>query len=152
MKNLKRAERTVIALTALCLFFTAGYFLGRGTAVQVISFDKLAAVSISIPSSTVTVNDTGDSNAAASDAPSAPVSAASASAASSNPVTAEKVNINTASQAKLEELPGIGPVLAQNILNYREKIGSFKSIEQIMDVNGIGEKKFDAMKNMIMIG
>ncbi|NMA25020.1 MAG: helix-hairpin-helix domain-containing protein, partial [Clostridiales bacterium] len=63
-----------------------------------------------------------------------------------------KININIAPQSKLEELPGIGPVLARSIIDYRNKHGDFDSIEQIMDVDGIGEKKFAAMKDMITIG
>lgn len=162
MKNLKKAELIVIALTLICLIFTAGYFVGRGSAVQIISFDKLAAVSVSVPEGNDTTKDNSGSNTDASDTdvshadvfdvPQTPISDPSASAGITNPGTSEKININTASSAKLEELPGIGPVLAQNIIEYREKIGGFKSIEQIMDVDGIGEKKFDAMKNMIRIG
>ena len=62
------------------------------------------------------------------------------------------VNLNTADQEELEYLPGIGPSIAAKILAYREKHGAFKNIEQIVEVEGIGEKKFEAMKELITIG
>lgn len=61
------------------------------------------------------------------------------------------VNINTASQTELETLPGIGPSLALKIINYRKDHGKFSSIEQIMEVNGIGENKFEKLKKYISI-
>ena len=61
------------------------------------------------------------------------------------------VNINTASQTELETLPGIGPSLALKIINYRKQNGKFSSIEQIKDVSGIGESKFENLKNYITI-
>lgn len=61
------------------------------------------------------------------------------------------VNINIASLAELDTLPGIGPATAQKIIDYREQNGFFASIEDIMDVSGIGEAKFEKMKNMITI-
>jgi competence protein ComEA len=62
-----------------------------------------------------------------------------------------KVNINTASKAQLETLPGIGSVKAQNIISYREKNGPFQRIEDLVNVNGIGEKTLEGMKDFITI-
>lgn len=62
------------------------------------------------------------------------------------------VNINTASAAELEALPGIGPVTAQDIVDYRTSNGPFASIEAIMDVPGIGEGKFAQIQPLITIG
>ena len=56
------------------------------------------------------------------------------------------VNLNTASQAELEALPGIGPKTAERILEYRQKSGGFKKIEDLMNVKGIGEKSFLKLK------
>ena len=56
------------------------------------------------------------------------------------------VNINSATKEQLETLNGIGPVKAQAIIDYRKKNGSFKSLEDIKKVNGIGDKTFDALK------
>lgn len=62
-----------------------------------------------------------------------------------------KININTATQAELEEITGIGPSLAQKIIEYRESNGKFKDIEELKNVSGIGDKKFESMKSQITI-
>jgi competence protein ComEA len=64
---------------------------------------------------------------------------------------AAPVNLNTATQAQLESLPGIGPGAAQRILEYRQKNGSFKKIEDLMNVKGIGEKSFLKLKPLITV-
>lgn len=61
------------------------------------------------------------------------------------------VNINTASQEELETLPGIGPVLAQRIIAYRTEHGPFKTIEEILNVVGIGSKTFEKIKDLITV-
>ncbi len=61
------------------------------------------------------------------------------------------VNLNSASKADLETLPGIGPSFAQRIINYRQDNGGFKSIEEIQAVSGIGEKTFEKIKGQISI-
>ena len=62
-----------------------------------------------------------------------------------------KININTATQAELEEITGIGPSLAKKIIEYRESNGKFKDIEELKNVSGIGDKKFESMKSQITI-
>ncbi|WP_374687684.1 helix-hairpin-helix domain-containing protein [Promineifilum sp.] len=62
------------------------------------------------------------------------------------------ININTATQADLEMLPGVGPATAEKIIAHREANGPFATIEAIMDVPGIGEAKFAAMKDLITVG
>jgi len=62
------------------------------------------------------------------------------------------VDLNTAEQADLETLPGIGPELASRIIAYRQTIGAFVSKEQIMDVEGIGEKRYADMEQLITVG
>jgi len=61
------------------------------------------------------------------------------------------VNINTAGQAELETLPGIGPALAGRIIEYRDSNGAFLSLEDIKNVSGIGEKKFEQLKDKITV-
>ena len=63
----------------------------------------------------------------------------------------DKVNINTAKQTELETLPGIGPSTAQKIIDYRTKNGKFESIEDIQNVKGIGEGKFEEIKDSICV-
>ncbi|MDQ0218235.1 hypothetical protein ELQ35_00605 [Peribacillus cavernae] len=63
----------------------------------------------------------------------------------------EKVNLNTAVQADLETLPGIGPSKATAILEYREKSGPFKTIEDMKNITGIGDKTFEKLKDSISV-
>lgn len=65
---------------------------------------------------------------------------------------ADLININTASLQELTTLPGIGPTLAQRIIDYREEYGDFYYIEDIMDVSGIGPATFDNIKDLIVTG
>lgn len=62
------------------------------------------------------------------------------------------VNLNTATPAQLETLPGIGPAAAKRIVEYRQKSGAFKKIEELMNVKGIGEKSFLKLKPLITVG
>ena len=62
-----------------------------------------------------------------------------------------KINLNSADQAELEELPGIGEVLAQRIIDYRTQRGSFRTIEDIKEVSGIGDKRFEAIRELITV-
>jgi competence protein ComEA len=61
------------------------------------------------------------------------------------------VNLNTATIAQLETLPGIGRSTAERILEYREKSGGFKKIEDLMNVRGIGEKSFLKLKPLVTV-
>ena len=63
----------------------------------------------------------------------------------------EKININTATQTELETLPGVGPSLALKILNYRKENGKFKTIEEIQNVSGVGENKYEEIKEKITV-
>ncbi len=62
-----------------------------------------------------------------------------------------KININTATQTQLESLPGIGPSIATKIINYRKENGKFNKIEDIKEVSGIGNSKFEKIKAYITI-
>ncbi len=62
------------------------------------------------------------------------------------------VNINTASQSQLEELPEIGPVTAQKIIAYRDQMGPFLKIEDIQNVEGIGSETFKKIEALITVG
>jgi competence protein ComEA len=74
-----------------------------------------------------------------------------AKAKAAAPITTP-VNINTATAAQLEALPGVGARTAQLIVEQRQKNGGFKKIEELMNIKGIGEKSFLKLKPMITVG
>jgi competence protein ComEA len=84
--------------------------------------------------------------AAAQEAPRSSAKAATPQASSGVPI-----NLNTATVAQLETLPGIGKSTAERILEYRQKNGGFKKVEDLMNVRGIGEKSFLKMKPLITV-
>lgn len=63
----------------------------------------------------------------------------------------EKLDINTADAEQLQTLPGIGAVLAERIIEYRTVSGGFQSPEQLMEVSGIGEQKYEALRDLITV-
>ena len=71
--------------------------------------------------------------------------------ATAAPTASAPLNLNTATAVQLETLPGIGPTVAARIVEYRQKNGSFKKIEELMNVKGIGEKLFLKIKAVITI-
>ena len=62
-----------------------------------------------------------------------------------------KVNINTATVEVLQTLPGIGPTIAQRIVEYRQTHGPFQKVEDLLNVKGIGEKKLEKIKPLIEV-
>lgn len=63
----------------------------------------------------------------------------------------KKVNINTATQSELENLPGVGEAIASRIIEYRQQNGKFSKIEDLQNVKGIGDAKFNNMKEYVMV-
>jgi comEA protein len=84
--------------------------------------------------------------------PAEPTTATERGAAAEPAATSdERLNINTASVEELESLPGIGAVTAQRIVEFRENHGSFARPEDLMIIEGIGEKKYRALADLIRV-
>jgi competence protein ComEA len=61
------------------------------------------------------------------------------------------LNLNTATPKQLEALPGIGPALAKKIVEFREKKGGFKRVEELLAVPGISEKRWRVLKDLLVV-
>ena len=72
--------------------------------------------------------------------------------AAGKPAPTAKVNLNTASVEQLTTLPGVGPKLAARIVEYRQKSGTFRSTQELMNVQGIGEKNFAKIETFLSVG
>lgn len=133
---MKNTPVSVLAWICIILAaFLAGMFLGRNFVGGTIQTSVLTTPGISqVPVSTP---------------------ASSGQQATQKPTSSQedgKININTADLYALMTLPGIGEAYAQRIIDYRETNGPFTDIADIMNVSGIGEKRFDAIKELITTG
>ena len=72
--------------------------------------------------------------------------------AAAKPAPAGKVNINTATAEQLTALPGVGAKLAARIVEYRQKSGAFKSVQELMNVRGVGEKNLKKIEQYLSTG
>ena len=133
MKN--SITTVLICITLAFATFVAGFYFGKNTSVNTIEISG----HVSNKPSDLTSASTPD-----------PSSAASTNSASQSQ-DVFPVNINTATLEELDLIPGIGPVLAQRILDYRAEIGQFVHVEELLDVSGIGEKTLEKMLQYITI-
>lgn len=119
------------AITVVFAAFTLGFFLGRnqnhnGVTVSVPEIMQTIPPEITVPSES--------------------------SMETTEETISFPIDINAASKEEFMALPGIGEVLAQRILSYREENGSFSTVEGLMNVEGIGEKRMEEILDLIMIG
>ncbi|MFV2102652.1 helix-hairpin-helix domain-containing protein [Micromonospora sp. LOL_024] len=84
-------------------------------------------------------------------APPPPAGAPPVAAPGSDPGPGARVNLNTATSAQLETLPGIGPVLAQRIVGYRDQHGGFRTVGDLRQVSGIGDARYEQLKDLVTV-
>ena len=122
MGEIKKQGWILIGITAAFFCLLLGVFIGRGANKSYIHIQDVQ------------------------DAASTPTQSQHTS-----PVSPGKININTATSEQLQLLNGIGKTIAQQIIDYRETNGGFTTIDELMNVSGIGPKKFDSIKDYITV-
>lgn len=126
MKN-KRLEIIILAVTLVFTAFTAGFFIGRST----VDGSFTVETQHNVQSENVSQNESNDTF--------------------TSDETIGLININTADLDTLADLPYIGDVIGQRIIDYRVENGDFMSIEDIKNVSGIGDAIFDEISSLITI-
>ena len=119
----------LLTVTALFAVFTIGFFLGRNR-----NHDTLQ---LSVPDTMLTAPTSHQEETAEAGQGAAP---------------AYPVNINTAGLSEFMTLPDIGIVIAQRIIDYRDAHGDFQAVEELMNVEGIGEKRMEQILDLVTIG
>ncbi len=133
-------EIWVIVVTVIFSAFVSGYFIGRNQVVE-----SQVILSQNQPSTQVeTLLEEPQEEAP-------PNESAPSVAPTPTPAEPLQININTASATQLDTLPGIGPALAQRIVDYRQKAGLFETPQELVAVSGIGENNLEAMLPYIII-
>ena len=122
MKNTR--IQPLILLTFVFVAFILGLFAGR-------NFNRAPVQIRSLPAVTTAATE-------------APVDTA--------PTEPAIIDLNSATAEQLQTLPGIGPVIASRIIAYRERVGSFRTVGELMNVDGIGEKKLEEIWDLVTIG
>lgn len=128
------------ALALIC--FTLGFFLGRNSLMP-------GAVTIETEQRELSEEQPEEPETSAEAANAAETAGPSGEGKSDK--TGGLLNLNTATAAEMETLPGIGAVLAQRIVDYRTEHGPFSAVEDIMKVSGIGDKKYEAIESLITV-
>lgn len=127
----KQAISMLTAITLLFAGFTAGFFLGRSYSPSELTLSVPAPLLTTPPETTAPVE---------------------TETVETEPPVTFPIDLNTAGERELTALPGIGEVLAQRILAYREENGPFQAVEELMNVSGIGEKRMEAIWDLVTIG
>ena len=146
MAQPKRGGNLLLAVIAVCTI--AASIIFNATLIppaQPVAVSYPASASSSQPSNfdSISVSSSPSSTSSPSDP---------SSGISDTPSAAQLVDINRADAAQLDTLPGIGPALSQRIIEYRQQNGRFETVEELVNVKGIGEKTLEKLKPYITCG
>ena len=163
--KLRRLEFVVIGVTLAFACFMGGFFTGRSwSAVNIVAVatdagnesgagEPAGPTQQTLPEAAPQSDISNPATDGTGEQPGDPETGGSSSNTAGLPKTGDgKININTATKSELMDLPGIGNVLASRIVDYREQHGDFSRIEDIRNVSGIGEKRFEAIQDKITVG
>lgn len=143
--RITKAEIAAIGITGVLLALMVGFYLGRNstesTVIHATPEPSQAVEELAVAAPTQ-ASEQGNGAAEASQAEPLPDSSQDSGL----------LDLNRATQGDLEELPGIGAVLAERILAYRDRVGGFSTVEELKNVEGIGDKKLEAILNLIEVG
>ncbi len=132
--------RAAVGLTAILVIFILGFSLGRAP-----EEDGMLLVS-SQPAAESSAAVNPETESPADNLPSSALSELSPVEAAVFPV-----DLNTADAAMLDSVPGIGEVIAGRIIEYRNSIGKFKTVDELLNVKGIGEKTLEEMRDYLTV-
>jgi competence protein ComEA len=157
MEKEKKPAKTNPLQIAVILILVFGVITGCFFVVWQISGQKSSKKTLDLASTETQkeVNDLNkkidDLNSTLAEIKSQKAEAGEVKGSATENTASELININTASAEQLDTLDGIGPAYAQKIIEYRTANGGFKSIEEIKNVKGIGDKTFEKIANSITI-
>lgn len=143
----------LITITAVFAAFTLGFFLGRNANHSPVQL-SIAPTAPALQPQTATPEIQGaelkfsETNPISTD----PLLPEETTQSAESVTSDGKININTANHAELMTLPGIGEVIAQRIIDYRTAYGPFPTVESLKNVSGIGDKKLEAIIDLITVG
>jgi len=126
--TIKKIEIVAIAAALVAVGVLSGYFIGRGVGPKVVTVKVPETVETTVPETGEPVRESDNID---------------------DMNIIKKININTADVDELCELPGIGEVLSERIITYRKERGKFSSVEDILNVYGIGTSTYEAIKDFI---
>ena len=129
---MKTSQKLLIVLALVFGAFVSGLFVGRNLNRTPVQIQALPA--------------------AVAPAKSAPECTGSGNVQNTEPAAMYPIDINAATSEQLQQLPGIGSVIAERIIAYRTENGPFDSVGALMNVSGIGEKKLEAIWDLVTIG